>query len=204
MNHLVLLLGTGFLGLLRAHEIRNLTFGDFLTPTRLLSEECTLFVTIRAPKMRRITAKRSHTRIDQPGFVAFADAYVDLQPSAAPVFSGTHAQFRTLFRVLTAELGIPVDGPLSLSWASCRPGGATWLLRATDNPEVVRFRGRWASSRMLETYVQEVGAVSLLPALSNDVRERVRTLAAAAPALLARATHRLRNSGAPGASHFGS
>ena len=42
MDHLVLLLGTGFLGSLRAHEIRNLTFGDFQTPTRPLSEECTL------------------------------------------------------------------------------------------------------------------------------------------------------------------
>ena len=57
---------------------------------------------------------------------------------------------------------------------------------------------------MLETYVQEVGAASLLPALGGDVLERVRILAAAAPALLARATQRLRDSGAPGASHFGS
>ena len=92
-----------------------------------------------------------------------------------------------------------MDGPLALSWGSCRPGGATGLLRATDNPESVRFRGRWASSRMLEVYVQEVGAVSLLPALSVEERERVRVLAAAAPALLARARLRLRNGEAPGA-----
>ena len=142
--------------------------------------------------MRRVTAKRAYTRIDQPGFVDFADAFVAHFPAAAPVFNGTYAQFRAAFRALGAELGLPLDGPLALTWGSCRPGGATWLLRASDNPELVRFRGRWASSRMLETYVQEVGAVSLLPVLSDDVRTRVRTLAAAAPYLLARATLRLR------------
>ena len=68
-----------------------------------------LFVTIRAPKMRRITAKRSYTRVDHPGFVEFADAYVALHPATTPVFGGNYAQFRNLFRVLAAELGIPVD-----------------------------------------------------------------------------------------------
>ena len=192
MDHLTLLLGAGFLGLLRAQEIRNLRFGDFLTPSRLLSADPILLVTVRAPKMRRITAKRAYTRIDQQGFVDFADALVPWYPDGAQVFNGSYSQFRLALRALAAELGLPLDGPLALTWGSCRPGGATWLLRAFDNPELVRFRGRWASSRMLETYVQEVGAVSLLPALNDDVRTRIRTLAAAAPFLLARATLRLR------------
>ena len=71
------------------------------------------------------------------------------------------------------------------------------LLRSTDNPELVRFRGRWASSRMLEIYVQEVGATSLLPLLERGVRERVAALAAAAPWLLADAALRLRSAVRP-------
>ena len=194
LDHVALLLGAGFLGLLRAQEIRNLRFHDFLTPTRLMAADPVLLITVRAPKMRRITAKRSYTRVDQPGFVDFADAYVAHFNPTIAVFNGTYAQFRHIVRALAAELGLPLDGPLALTWGSCRPGGATWLLRASDNPELVRFRGRWASNRMLETYVQEVGAVSLLPVLSSEVRARVRALASAAPGLLARATRRLRAS----------
>ena len=135
MDHLTLLLGAGFLCLLRAQEIRNLRFHDFLTPSRLLSADQVLLITVRSPKMRRITAKRTYTRIDQPGFVDYADAYVAHFPALAPVFNGTYAQFRAAFRALGAELGLPLDGPLALTWGSCRPGGATWLLRAFDNPE---------------------------------------------------------------------
>ena len=69
MGHLTLLLGAGFLGLLRAQEIRNLTFNDFLTPSRLMSTDPILLITVRSPKTRRIAAKRAYTRIDQPGFV---------------------------------------------------------------------------------------------------------------------------------------
>ena len=125
------------MGLLRPHEARDLRIGDFLTPSRLLSVDLVMFVTLHAPNMRRITAKRTYARVDQRGFVDFADAYVNTQLPSSPVFHCTYAHFRQTFRVIAAELGIPIKGPLALSWGSCHPGGATWLLRATDNPEVV-------------------------------------------------------------------
>ena len=189
-DHLALLLGAGFLGLLRPHEIRRLRFSDFMTPSRLMSRLPCLFVTVQAPKMRRITAKRAYTRIDEPGFVLFADAFISNDPPASFIFDGSYAQFRVAFQALAREVGLPLAGPLALSWGSLRPGGATWLMRKTDNPELVRFRGRWTNSRMLEIYVQEVGAVTLLPSLPADVRARISRLAAAAPGLLARAASR--------------
>ena len=192
LDHLALLIGAGFLGLLRPHEIRHLKFSDFMTPGRLLSDASCLYITVQAPKMRRITAKRSYTRVDEPGFVAFADAYVPTDSVDDFIFNGSYALFRQAFLAIAQEIVLPVAGPLAMTWGSFRPGGATWLLRRTDNPELVRFRGRWASSRMLEIYVQEVGAVSLLPALSGDVRARVRQLAAAAPGIFARAASRYR------------
>ena len=39
---------------------------------------------------------------------------------------------------------------------SLRPGGATWLLHQTEQPELVRRRGRWLSARTMEIYLQEV------------------------------------------------
>ena len=154
-DHLALLIGAGFLGLLRPHEIRSLRFSDFLTPRRLLSPVQCLLVTVRAPKMRRIAAKRAYTRIDESGFVRFADALVPLVAPDAFVFDGSYAQFREAFLAIVRELHLPTAGPAALSWGSLQPGGATCLIRKTDSPDLVRFRGRWANHRMLEIYVQE-------------------------------------------------
>ena len=85
MDHLAFLLGAGFLGLPRLHEIRCLTFGDLLTPSRLLSSDLILLITTRAPKMRRIAAKRSYTRIDQEGFVDFADVFAAGRSPSTPL-----------------------------------------------------------------------------------------------------------------------
>ena len=192
-DHLAVLLGAGFLGLLRPSEIRALRFNDFLTPRRLMSRSSKpLLITIRAPTMRRVTARRAYTRIDELGFIDFVDAYIGEDPSDQFVFNGTYATFRFAFQALAREVGLPTAGPIALSWGSLRPGGATWMLQSTDNPELVRFRGRWANRRMLEIYVQEVGACTMLPSLSADVRERVARLASAAPAILAIAASRNR------------
>ena len=90
-----------------------------------------------------------------------------------------------MFNAICAEIGVPHGGPEGLTLGSLRPGGATWLYRVTDNTEMVRFRGRWASLRMLEVYIQEVGATSILPNLPGNVRACVRQLADYAPHELA-------------------
>ena len=190
LDHLAVLIGTGFLGLLRPHEIRSLRFVDFQTPSKLMSSAPCAYITIRAPKMRRITARRSYTRVDDPAFVSFLDAYIGDDGSNEFIFNGGYHIFRRMFKALADELRLPRSGALALSWGSLRPGGATWLLRAADSPELVRFRGRWANSRMLEIYVQEVGATALLPALEGSVRQRIHDLAMAAPSLLAQAASR--------------
>ena len=44
--HIALLLATGFCGMLRVHELRALTFGDYLTPSALMGRRPTVYVTI--------------------------------------------------------------------------------------------------------------------------------------------------------------
>ena len=105
----------------------------------------------------------------------------------------SHYDLRRVFGALCANFGLPVAGLSCLTFGSFRPGGATWPYRQTDSPETVRFDGRWASAQMLEIYIQEVGAASLVPSLDHHVRERLFSLAAAAPAALAAATALLRS-----------
>ena len=156
-----------------------------------------MFVVIRRPKMRRLTARRAYVRIDDARFIEFVDAFLMHQRDAERIYPGTYYQLRAVFGVVCEHLGLPLAGANALSLGSFRPGGATWLYRSTDSPEIVRFRGRWASARMLEVYIQEVGAASLLPSLAAPARERVQQLASAASEALAAAAALLRTASLP-------
>ena len=185
LPNVALLIASGFLGLLRVHELRSLRFGSFLTPQRVLSDDRVLFSVIDKPKMCRLTARRACTRIDDAGVVDFAEHVVSKFPPQDLVFNGSYHELRAVFNAISAEIGLPHGGPDGLTLGSLRPGGATWLYKVTDNSELVRFRGRWASLRMLEIYIQEVGASSILPGLPESVRTRIRLLADYAPHALA-------------------
>lgn len=75
----------------------------------------------------------------------------------------------TLDRVML-RLGLPIHQkrkikPMTL--ASFRPGGATFLISQTESSELVQRRGRWASLRVMQVYLQEVSASTFM----NDVGE---------------------------------
>ena len=200
-HDMAVLLGTGFLGMLRPHELRGLRARDFLTPRRLLSDFPAMYVVISAPKMRKLTARRAYTRIDELGFVEYIDALLGLFPEDCVIYPGTYAQLRHCFNLMCSALDLPIGAPTGLTLGSLRPGGATWLFRLTDDSEKVRFRGRWTSHRMLEIYIQEIGASALVPSLPAPTRERVAALAKAAPGLLAAAAAALADTAAhPAAS----
>ena len=61
------------------------------------------------------------------------------------------------------------------------------MLHCTENPDLVRRRGRWMSMRVMEIYLQEVEAITYLPSLSSDQRTFLQNMAASFPALLRQA-----------------
>ena len=54
-----------------------------------------------------------------------------------------------------------------------RAGGATWLITQTEQPDLVKRRGRWASMRVMEIYLQEVSAASYLNDLETTVKDKI-------------------------------
>ena len=75
------------------------------------------------------------------------------------------------------RLGIrPQEGTKALHLGSFRPGGATYLLQQTEDSELTRRRGRWASHKVMEIYLQEVASITLFPQLPQPVREHVLSL----------------------------
>ena len=73
--------------------------------------------------------------------------------------------------------------------ASLRPGGASHLLNLTEDSEVVRRRGRWATIKTMEIYLQEVLYVTYVERLPQQAKEMIRVAAAGFPDLLQKAQH---------------
>ena len=65
------------------------------------------------------------------------------------------------------------DGERAIDLGSFRPGGATHLLQLSEDSELVRRRGRWASHRVMEIYLQEIQAIVSLPNQPEHVRRRI-------------------------------
>ena len=83
---------------------------------------------------------------------------------------------RSRFQSLLAACGIvsvPRDLQRGLDLGSLRAGGASWLLLVSEDSELVRRRGRWINSKVMEIYVQEVGSLQFLPRLDKKIRERI-------------------------------
>jgi len=169
----------GFLGMLRPIELLALTVQDatFTTSSRGLE---LLFVFIGSPKTRRLAARRQHVRIDDQLVVPALRRWWPAGGGTAGqrLFLGSRLDFNDMFTALLAELGLDTAPGERLTPACLRPGGATWLFQETDSPDLVRFRGRWLSTRMLEIYIQEVAGDSFMNRLPSTTRSRINTIAA--------------------------
>ena len=56
---------------------------------------------------------------------------------------------------------------------SMRGGGASFLYESSEDIELVRHRGRWASHKNCEIYIQEVGSQTFLVHLPQQAREAI-------------------------------
>ena len=164
-----ILLVLGFYGLLRPIELLSLRRKDVVLPTEHLEGEV-IFLRIHTPKTRFRGAAAQHVRIDSVEAVAFVNQFLPKIPRWQSIWSGSYAAFRRRFDLL--QTAVVLGKPFMPS--SLRPGGATFLFRHwNENLPRLQWRGRWKSFRMLETYIQELGAAEVLAAFSPVVLSRV-------------------------------
>ena len=132
-----------------------------------------LFIRVGSPKTRHRGARSQHVKVDEVGVASWVDSMVGPMPMWRRLWSGSWAAFKKRFDLLQQEvLGARFFWPSSL-----RPGGATYLFRLWDeNLPRLQRRGRWRSFRMLEIYVQELGATAVMIRFSPKVRLRVQGL----------------------------
>eukprot|EP00435_Cladocopium_sp_Y103_P051633 s1074_g16.t1 len=131
---------------------------------------------IQEPKTRFRTARHQAARIDQPQLLKVVEiAFQALLPHQR-LWPQSAQTMRARFQSLLDANGVgsmPQDIKRGLDLGSLRAGGASWLLLTSEDSELTRRRGRWINTKIMEIYVQEVGALQFLPRLKDDVKSLV-------------------------------
>ena len=155
-----------------------------LLPSDLLQETKVAYLRIRSPKMRRIRVRRECAKLDCPLLVRMLGVTLAGVSADTPLFTWTPSQLRKQHDQVVRFLGIPAIDGIGITPGSHRGGGATALFEASGSLDFVRWRGRWSSqSRTVEIYIQEISALSVLPALSESARLAISRFAQGARAV---------------------
>ena len=182
-------------GILRVGEVLNAVRADLVLPRDSVPGISHTLLQIRQPKTRGSAAKHQSARVDPSDVTELLDAVFSRKPRHEKLWTMSPATLRKRFGALQRTLGLPchrVDNVRPYDLASLRPGGATFLLQRFEDAELVRRRGRWLSSRVLEIYLQEVAVATYASRIEPAVFDRLQRLSAAFPSVLDRAVFLLR------------
>ena len=169
-------------GLMRIGEVLLAKRRDVILPKDGAPGFRCILVRITTPKTRGRAARHQSARIDQADVVDYLSAvFAKLAPDQ-PLWSMSSSTLRKRMNMLQASLGLPTSKshevcPYDLG--SFRPGGATDMLQQFEDSELVRRRGRWVSTKVLEVYLQEVSTATFQTKLSEGTKSKLERLTAA-------------------------
>ena len=179
-------LGIGFAGLLRPGEITGAYRRDLLLPRDIANSVAYAVLSIRQPKSRFTYARHQAAKIDSPDFLQLIDAAFGNLKDHEPLWPQSAQTLRARFKSLLGALKLPtvsVPGLRALDLGSLRSGGATFIIQSS---ELCRRRGRWASYKMMDIYVQETMALQYIKLIDDEARVFNLAVAAAFPSVLER------------------
>ena len=131
---------------------------------------------IEEPKTRFRSARHQVARLDHPQLLKVLQlSFQDLKQHER-LWSFSPQTLRNRFQRLLAALRLdqlPAGLSKGLDLGSLRAGGASWMMLVTEDSEMVRRRGRWLSSKIMEIYVQEVSAIQFLHQIPDTTRRLV-------------------------------
>ncbi len=168
-----------FGGILRAGEVLNAYRYDLLLPEDTYGANRYALISIAEPKTRFSAARHQSSKIDSPDLLrVISAAFANLHKNEK-LWPMSGQTLRGRFKAILSALGLMNvhPGMQALDLSSLRPGGATWLLQATEHSEMVRRRGRWVTNKVMEVYLQEVSAARYLNCLDDLQKDRIFGLA---------------------------
>lgn len=166
----------GFYGLLRPGEMLNLRQNDIMLPNTLSLAGDFAVTRIQRPKNSRQMGIQQYVEVRHPDAINWLSWMKSSAPCPdAALWPSTANRFRRMFKHTCTALNL---GPLKLSPASLRAGGATWLVDEGLEIGKIRFLGRWAHMRSLEHYIQVARAqqiaLEIVPSTAVKLKEFLR------------------------------
>ena len=179
----------GFFALLRPCEFLEAKRSDLVLAQDLCRDPLSdgrIFVNVGRPRTKGAGPRTQYGKSDDwLTHLLWQALGVGADP-AARLWPGTAAAYRAKWNKVCQALDIPFTEVSGVTPASLRGGGASHLYETTEDSELVRHRGRWASSKMCEIYIQEVGGHQFFANLGPNTR----TLVAHRAAQVGEATRR--------------
>ena len=166
----------GWAGVLRVGEILAASRRELVLPCDAVPGTTFALLIIRQPKTRGRTAKHQAARIDQEDIISFLTAMYKNSKPEEMLWPFSAATLRKRFGSLMTALSLPTrkePDQVVFDLGSLRPGGASWMLHSTESPQTVQRRGRWASARVMEIYLQEVLVTTFTQRLRPQTREQI-------------------------------
>ena len=162
--------------LLRIGEVLEATRADLILPSDIDFTNSFALLRIKEPKTRYRAARHQSGRLDQPDLLEIVRiGFGRLKPNER-LWPLSGATLRSRLMKILAKLDLPTENhqqPKPMSLASFRPGGATYMMTVCDNAEQIRRKGRWASQRIMEIYLQEVMASTYLNQISEESKQKI-------------------------------
>ena len=167
-------------GILRVGEVLLADRSDLILPCDAAPGTLFGLLRIKTPKTRGRAARHQAARIDPPDILMLLTAIYNGFPASSKLWPYSAETLRKRFNHLLAALGLQTErskGRRPFNLGSLRPGGATHLLLASEDSELVRRRGRWVTSRVMEIYLQEIMYTTYAEKLDRHTRTQVLQLA---------------------------
>ena len=173
--------GLTWAGILRIGEVLQATREDLVLPRDAAPGTPYALLRIKEPKTRGRHARHQAARVDPTDIIELLDiAFAKFDPGSK-LWSLSASTLRKRFNDLLRAVRIPLDRngkSRTFDLSSLRPGGASHLLTCCEDSEVVRRRGRWATVKTMEIYLQEVLYVTYVERLPADTKSFIATAAA--------------------------
>ena len=163
----------GFCGMLHPAEMISLVRRDLVFPSDVADDMSCMFIHLRNPKTARF-ARRQHGRIDDYEIIMLIELVFGSWKMDQRLYAGSMSLFRRQWNAVMQHLGIPSkQADRGATPGTLRGSGATYMYTIVQDIPLIAWRGRWARTRTLEFYLQEVAAQLLIHELKPGAKARI-------------------------------
>ena len=140
---------------MRIGEVFKTTRRCLILPQDVGHSQAFVLVRIEEPKTRNRAPRHQAAKVEASDLVQVVSVAFSNLVHDEKLWPFSPQTLKKRFDVILKKIGAspPPSSVHLLDLGSFHAGGATYLLQWTEDPELVRRRGRWASAKVLEVYL---------------------------------------------------